>query len=361
MRRRANKWFFIFILALAGAGFFIFSSAALGLHGRDGATFFHVVTKQLGVLVLGFLGLLACARFPYKRLRSFALPIFLGALALTAAVFIPGLGFAFGGARRWLDLGFFSLQPSEFLKFGLILYLAAWFSRPRAKIDNWQETFLPYLLILVFPAILILLQPDLGTFLVAFSAAFVIFFVAGAPWKQVVLIVLLSFVTVATMAYFKPYVRDRLMTLWDPSRDIQGSAYQINQSLIALGSGGVFGRGFGQSTQKFRFLPEPIGDSIFSVAGEEFGFLGATLLIALFLVFALWGFKLAAGATDQFGRLLAAGIVSLIAAGAFVNIASMVGLLPIVGVPLSFVSHGGTALLATLLEIGILLNISKSA
>lgn len=361
MRRRANKWFLIFILALAAAGFFVFSSAALGLHSRDGASFILVVGKQLLVLALGLAGMLLAARIPYRFWRQYSLPIFLLTLVLTAAVFIPSLGFKFGGAVRWLHLGPISLQPSEFLKFGLVLYLAAWLAKNRREVESWQAGLLPFLIITGLAGGLILAQPDLGTFLIIFSAAFMMFFVAGARWSHIAFIVLASLILVASMAYFKPYVRERLLTLWDPSRDMQGSAYQINQSLIALGSGGLFGRGFGQSVQKFQFLPEPIGDSIFSVAGEEFGFVGTTTLVLLYIIFSIWGFRLSARVTDTFGRFLGIGLVSLITVGAFFNIASMVGLAPVVGVPLSLFSHGGTALLVTLFEIGILLNISKYA
>jgi cell division protein FtsW len=170
---------------------------------------------------------------------------------------------------------------------------------------------------------------------------------------------LIGLLTLASLAYFRPYVKERIMTFFDPSQDALNSSYQVNQSLIAIGSGGVTGRGFGQSVQKFNYLPEPIGDSIFAIAGEEFGMVGTVGIVALFLLFSLWGVKIVSRTTDPFSRLLGGGIVILIVSQAMINIASMIGLIPLTGVPLPFISHGGTTLFITLFETGIIMNISR--
>ena len=185
------------------------------------------------------------------------------------------------------------------------------------------------------------------------------FFVAGAPLRHLALAALVCLVLLAALVFFRPYLKERLLTFLQPASDPQGAGWQIQQSLIAIGSGGGFGRGFGQSVQKFSYLPEPVGDSIFAVASEEFGFVGAALLIALFLAFLMRGLRIATHVPDSFGGLLALGIVILISLSAFVNIASMLGLVPLSGLPLPFVSHGGTAMLLALAEVGIVLNISR--
>ncbi|MEK7610432.1 MAG: FtsW/RodA/SpoVE family cell cycle protein [Patescibacteria group bacterium] len=358
-KKRAGHLFPWYVLFLCLVGFFIFTSAALGLHGRDGAEFSRVVIKQLIILGASLLLALATAHWPYARWRR-AAPVLLGtSLVLTALVFAPHIGFSAGGARRWLDLGFISIQPSEFLKLTFVIYLASWLCERKDKLHTWSYGLAPFLLLVGVVSGLLLAQPDLGTLLISFAAGLAMWIVAGGKWNHLALILLLTATMVMTMAYFKPYVRERLTTFLNPNQDVRGASYQINQSLVAIGSGGWFGRGFGQSVQKFDLLPEPIGDSLFAVASEEFGFVGSVSVVIFFLVFALWGLKIAAKTDDQFGRLLAVGIVILTTAGAMVNIGSMVGVLPVVGIPLSLFSHGGSALLSSLVGLGILVNISR--
>jgi cell division protein FtsW len=187
-----------------------------------------------------------------------------------------------------------------------------------------------------------------------------IFLVAGGRWKYILVVIATAILAIGALALVRPYVMQRITTFLNPSDNAQGSGYQIQQSLIAIGSGGLFGRGFGQSIQKFNFLPEPIGDSIFAVEAEEFGFIGAVILILLYVLSSIRGLKIASRVHDQFGRLLVVGIVIMIVAQAFVNIGAMLGVLPLSGITLPFVSHGGTSLFITLLEVGIILSISKS-
>lgn len=358
--RRPDRVLLLIVLTLIVVGFAIFMSASLGQVGRDSASFSTVALKQLGILLGGLVLTILFASLPYKSIKPYSPYLFFLALAMTALVFVPGIGFSYGGARRWIELGPLTIQPSEFLKFIFIVFLAAWASARKDRFQRLGDGLLPFLVFLGIVGGLILFQPDTGTFMATASGALGIFIVAGGKWKHLFLLGLLGVIAVGFLAATRPYVRDRIGTFLNPKHDITGSSYQINQSLIAIGSGGLMGRGFGQSVQKFNFLPQPIGDSIFAVASEEFGLLGSVLLIVLYLVFALWGLKLMSHVIDPFGRYLGTGLIILITGQAFINIGAMLGLLPLTGVPLPFISHGGTALLFALIEVGIILNISKA-
>lgn len=350
------------IIALVFAGAFMFASAAFGLVGR-GATHISSVVFNHGVLGIGagLLALVITSQIDYKLWRRFALYIFLLSLALTAAVFIPQLGFEHGGGRRWLSLAGFTVQPAEFLKTASILFAAAYFAGIRSRVDDIRWGLGGLLGILVVPAAILLLQPDLGTLGVIIFSVLAVFIAAGAKWSHVVAFVLLGVIAILVLAAFRPYVRDRVEIFLNPSQAPQAEGYQIRQSLIAVGSGGLIGRGFGQSVQKFTYLPEPMGDSIFAVAAEEFGFIGSVTLVAVFLALALRGFGVAAHSGDLFGGLLAVGISTYLAAEAFINIGSMLGLAPLTGIPLTFISQGGSAMLASLGSAGILLSVSRHA
>jgi len=357
---RADKIFFSIILILLGIGFVIFFSASQSLLSRTGGADFGLVSiKQFAILLLGVVGLIITSNIPYKKYQRVVFWIFLTSIILNILVFLPKIGFGAGGARRWLDLGPFSFQPSEFLKFGFVAYGAYWLTNEKDKIQFFVKGILPFLAIFAIPAFIIMKEPDTGTFLVLFSAAIAMLFAAGAKWKHLFLLFLTLVLAIGVLAIYKPYVRDRIETFINPANDMRGTSWQINQSLIAIGSGGLNGRGFGQSIQKFNFLPEAIGDSIFAVLSEEFGFIGSSFIVLLYLVFSLWGLRIVNKTTDQFGRLLALGIVILISAQAFINISAMIGLIPLTGVPLTFISHGGSALIIALLEMGIVLNISR--
>ena len=300
------------------------------------------------------------SRINYSFWRKYSFYFFLAALLITAAVFIPGIGRTANGATRWISIGPLpSFQPVELLKLGFVIYLAAWISGVKGKIRTFQYGFLPLILVIGIISGLLLLQPDTGSVLVIAVAGLAMFVTAGGRWRDVFIAGLIGIIFLAGLAYSRPYIFDRIETFIKPGEDLQGSSYQLNQSLIAIGSGQIFGRGFGQSVQKFNYLPEPIGDSIFAVAAEEWGFVGSTVLIFLFLAFAIRGLKIATWSSDIFGGLLATGIVILITVQSLVNIASMLGVFPLTGMPLLFVSHGGTALFFAMAEVGIILNISK--
>lgn len=361
-RAHTDKILFFISLALIIIGFIIFTSASLGLLTREGARFGAVALKQL-VFGIGFGTILffISSNLNYKLWRKYAFYIFGFSLFLTLLVFVPGLGFEHGGAKRWIEIGSFSFQPGEFLKLGFIIYFAAWLSAIKKQSDSLKFGLYPYIGLSAIVGIILLLQPDTDGFLITAMAGFVMLFIAGTRLKYLGLLILVGIIFLSGLVAYRPYIKDRLMTFINiQSADQLGAGYQINQSLIAIGSGGMWGRGFGQSIQKFEYLPEPIGDSIFAVASEEFGFWGSTILILLFLAFGLRAIKIGINCDDTFGMLLSVGIAMHIVGQSFLNIASMLGLFPLSGTPLIFVSQGGTALMLALLEVGILLSISRT-
>lgn len=351
----------ITVFLLIAVGFFIFTSASLGLLAREGAHFGAVALKQFVFgLCLGGAALVAASAINYQIWRKYSFYIFIFAILLTLLVFVPGIGFAHGGARRWISLAGFSFQPSELLRIAYVFYLATWLTVAKERVHEWKYGLIPFCALTGIVGMVLLAQPDTDTFLIAAAAGLAMFIVAGARIRDLAILGGIGLVGLTGLVFLRPYLMARIMTFIAPGEtDPLGAGYQITQSLIAIGSGGIFGRGFGQSLQKFDFLPEPIGDSIFAVAGEEFGFLGASLLILLFIFFALRGFRIAARAPDSFGGLIAVGIVILITCQSFLNIGSMLALFPLSGTPLVFVSQGGTALLLALFQAGILFNISK--
>jgi len=357
-----DKIFLGISLAIVVAGIFIFSSASLGILAQNESKFYGIIFNQIILgLSLGLIFLAVFSRINYRYLKKFSFIIFFAGAVLSALVFVPGLGLEHNGATRWLSLGSFSFQPAEFLKIGFVTALAALLSMFRDRIRSFKHGILPFIVLAGISGAILLKQPDTGTFLVIFSAGIAMLFVAGARLRDIGALAAASIAGIIALAFAKPYLMARIVTFFNPAADPLGASYQLQQSLIAIGSGGLFGRGFGQSIQKFDFLPEPVGDSIFAVMSEEFGFVGAIILISLFVVFAMRGLKIADSSHDQFGRLLATGLVILIISQSFINIGSMIGILPLTGVPIVFVSHGGTALLFSLAEIGILLNISRRA
>jgi len=357
---RMDTKLLVSILLLVTAGFFIFLSASLGLLARDTAHFSSIAFKQIFFgLIPGVLALYGLSRFDYLFWRKSSFYVFVLAIILNLVIFIPGVGINTNGATRWLAIGAYSLQVSEILKIAVIMYFAAWLSGVGARVSEWKYGLLPLVIILAICAGLLLAQPDTDTFVVIAASLIAMFLVAGGKWRQVFLLVFVGLLGLSLIVSVRPYLRARVENFIHPSSESLGSGYQLQQSLIAIGSGGITGKGFGQSVQKFGFLPEPVGDSIFAVAAEEFGFVGSIALIALFVFFTIRAFKVAGVATTAFGGLLVVGIVSFMIAQSFINIAAMIGVVPLSGIPLIFVSQGGTALLLALAEAGIILNVSR--
>ena len=358
--KKVDKVFLGIVLALALGGFFVFVSAAIGLLAREGARFESVLASQV---FLGLFGGLAAlwffSRLHYSLWRKCALWIFAAGVILCGLLFVPWIGVPHGGATRWIFIGPLSFQPAEFLKLGAVILLSAWLSGVRGRAHSLTRGFLPLMGVVGISGVLLLLQPDMGTYLTLVAACLGVFIIAGGKWRHVFVFIMLGIVVATLYASVKPHALDRILTFFDPARDPSGSSWQIQQSLIAVGSGGLVGRGFGQSVQKFGFLPEPIGDSIFAVASEEFVFVGATTIIALFIALLSRGLSIARRVPDQFGGLLVSGIVIMIVSQAFLNIGAVLGVLPFTGIPLLFISHGGTALFFALLGSGIVLNVSR--
>lgn len=321
--------------------------------------FFFKRQLLFGVLP-GIAALFFFQRFDYHRLRQLSVPFFALAILFLILVFVPGIGTELYGASRWLQFGSFSFQPSEMAKFALVLYLAAWFaSKGEKKIRDLFEGVLPFLVILGSASFLIIKQPDMGTMIVVVLIALSLFFVSGARLSHLMGMLIFGCTALFLLIKTAPYRLDRFMVFLHPELDPQGIGYQINQALLAIGSGGLFGLGLGHSRQKFNYLPEPVGDSIFAIIGEELGLIGAAFVIVLFVAFALRVLKIARHSPDMFGRLAAVGIVTWIIGQAFVNIAAITALIPLTGIPLPFISYGGTSLVFLLSAVGVLLNISK--
>lgn len=360
-RRSIDKLFFALTGILVFLGFFIFTSASMGLLARGDITISRIAFNQLFFgLILGSIALLITLRIDYAIWHKYSFYIFIGTIILTLLVFIPGVGFSHGGATRWLNLGPLSFQPSELLKLGFVFYFSAWLSGVKSHVESIKYGVLPLLGLFGIVGIILLLQPDTDTFLIIILTGLAMFVTAGARWSHIVSLGVVAVVGIGSLALIKPYIKERLMTFLNPASDPLGAGYQIQQSLIAIGSGKLTGRGFGQSVQKFNFLPEPVGDSIFAVFAEEWGFIGSIILIGIFLAFGLRGLKIASEAPALFPKLVVTGIITMIVMQSFINIASMLGVFPLSGTPLIFVSQGGSALLVALASIGIVLNISRS-
>lgn len=358
--KKVDKFFLTTVFLLISLGLAMFISASLGILVKSEKTFYSVLFSQLVLgLGIGFIGMYLCLKINYKFWRKYAFYIFLGSILLTAAVFIPYFGWSHGGAERWIKIGPLTFQPVEFLKFGFVIYFAAWLSWAKNRIKNFKFGILPLFIMLAIIAVILFKQPDTKNFILIAVTGISMLFISGVPIKYILGIGIVTTLVLGTLIYFTPYLQERVKTFIDPSQDSQGSSYQIQQSLIAIGSGGIFGRGFGQSIQKFSYLPEPQGDSIFAVLGEELGFIGAFITILLYSLFALRGLRIANNSPDLFSRLLVSGIVIMITAQSFMNIASIIGVFPLTGVPLVFMSQGGTSLMIDLIAIGIVFQISK--
>ncbi len=354
-----DRVFLTLVIILALAGLAIFSSATLGFLARETVSVSRNILLQTGLgFGIGFLGFLAARAIPLASLKRFAPYIYAFTILLTLSVFVPGIGFHSGGATRWINLGFTTIQPAEFLKIGFVLALAWWLAPRARQLSNPKKGLLPFGAFLVIPAGILLAQPNTSTTMLLLVTGAAMYFVAGAPWRDFGILFLIAVLALGLVITVRPYALERVKTFIDPSANSLSSGYQIQQALIAVGSGQFIGRGFGQSVEKFNYLPEPDGDSVFAVFAEETGFVGAIILLFLFVGLAARGIVLASHSSDLFGGLVAFGFSFLIIFQAFINIGAMIGIVPLTGLPLPFISHGGTALAATLLMCGLILNVA---
>jgi len=353
----------ILVGALVLFGLVVLSSASGPLGYQVFGDYYYYIKHQIlfGVIP-GFAALLICLKINYHFWRDKAMMLFVASLVLMGLVFIPGIGSEYGTARSWINIFGFSFQPSELVKLTFLFYLAAWLeARGERKVKDLKAGLLPFLIALGFVMILMILQPDIGTMSIIVLTAVIVYISAGASWLHVGVVTGLGILLVAALIKAAPYRAARFMTFLHPELDPQGIGYHINQALLAIGSGGIFGLGLGHSKQKFQYLPEVAGDSIFAIIGEEMGIIFSLLVVAAFLLFLVKGFKIAMRAKDDFGKFMAVGITSWLVIQAFVNIGSMVAVMPMTGVPLPFISAGGSALAVSLAAVGILLSIDKAS
>jgi cell division protein FtsW len=348
----------LFLLVIGGLVVLSSASSDLGKI-KTNDSYYYIKHQIFYGLLPGLVAFLIAYFLPYRLYRKIALPFLLTNLFLLTLVFTK-LGVTANGASRWLSLGPVTFQPAEFLKISFILYLAAWFANPAMNRNrNITEGLLPFVIISALTAGLLLAQPATSTVVILLSAAAVIYFIAGAQWKHILGFALAGALVIGLVVIATPYRLARISNFLNRDSDSQGANYHLNQALIALGSGGIFGVGYGQSPSKVSGLPEAIDDSIFAVAGQELGFVGSGTLLALFGILTFRLFWLARQARDNFGKLVLIGFGTIITFQAVVNVGAISGLLPLTGIPLPFVSYGGTALAVFLGMAGISVNISR--
>ena len=349
------RWLFILpiILSLIGL-FFVFEASSVRSY-HDFGDSFHFFKLQLIWIGLGMLGMVFFSIFDYRKLYYFSFLSILGTIILLLLVLIPGIGQQAGGARRWIDLGIINIQPTELAKFAVIIYLSAWF------INRERKRFFSFLILMSFLMFLIILQPDMGTAIIVFGISIVLYFLAGIELWYLLLLLPGAFGVFFLLVRISPYRLRRLLAFFDPSQDPLGITYHINQIIISLSSGGLLGQGFGASRQKYLYLPEAHTDSIFAIIGEEFGFIGEFLLIITFIFFSYQMFRVTSHVQDRFGRLISGGIFALMNLQVIINLGGMVNLMPLTGVPLPFISYGGSNMLVSFILIGILINIAKKS
>ena len=361
VKKQPDTVLVLLILALLGVGFLSLSSASPALSEQIFGNTYGFLVHQLYVGVFGGLTLAAIMYFlPFRVWQKLAFPVMMLSLALLVAVLISPLGYHAGGAQRWLVLGSFSFQPSELAKLGLILYLAAWISNKERGIKSIGQGLIPFGIIMSILGGILILQSDLSTFGIMLIIALVMYFVGGSSIKNFAALLGFASAAGALLIYFVPYRFNRILSLLNPGHDPLGIGYQINQALFALGSGGLLGLGLGQSIQN-SIVPEAMGDSVFAIWGEETGFAGSILLLVLFLIFAWRGFRIAKNIDDRFASLLAVGITSWVVVQAFIHIGSIIGIMPLTGLPLPFISYGGSMMVSVLGASGLLLQLSRYA
>lgn len=357
--RPPDLFFIGIVVLLLVFGFVMLTSASSDLaQDKFNDSWYYLRHQLLNGFSIGILGFFVGLFCYYRIWERLSIPMLLISLLFIMLVWSP-LGVNLKGGERWLSFGFFSFQPSELLKLTFLIYLGSWFARSKTRSKSFLAGLLPFLILVGAVMLLLLAQPSTSTAIIIFAAAVITYFIAGARFHFLAATLLVAAMGVSLLVYLTPYRMQRVLTFLNPTQDELGTSYHINQALIAIGSGGWTGVGFGKSTTKLHYLPEPVGDSIFAVVAEELGFVGAGVLILLFFLYVWRGLAIARRAPDAFARLIAAGFSSLIGVQAFVNIAAISGVIPMTGVPLPFVSYGGTALAVFLTMSGIIANISR--
>ena len=356
-----DMWLFgVAVLLLSAGVVMVYSASAIVAADRFNDPYFFL-KKQLFWALLGSVAMLVAVRVDYRHLERLVLPALIVAGVLLVLVLVPPFGQSINGTRRWIRLGVVSFQPAELAKLALVLYLAAFVARNGERLGELRRGLLPPLLVAGGFAALVFVQPDLGNCLTLIALTFGLLYLAGSPARYLGWALAPALPLLAIAIYVAPYRLRRMTAFWDPWSDPRGSGFQIIQSWLAFGNGGVLGQGVGGSRQKLFYLPESHTDFIFAVIGEELGFLGAAAFVALFAVLIWRGLRIGLRTSEPFGAYLALGITLLIATQTLVNLGVVTGLLPTKGLPLPFVSFGGSAVLMTMLSTGVLLNISQHA
>lgn len=357
--RSVRSYIFLIVALLVSIGIvMIYSASAIYADEKMGDSLYFL-KRHLIYLAIGLAMMLLVMSLDINRLKRLSKPIMILSIALLILVLVPGIGRETAGARRWFRFGPVNFQPSEFAKVAIILYLADMVSRKESVMKSFLYGFVPPIMVLGLVVGLILLEPDLGTALTISIIAILILFAGGISLSYIFAFFLASLPALYLLLFSIPYRRKRIMAFLNPWADKKGTGFQIIQSFIALGSGGLLGVGLGQSRQKLFYLPASHTDFIFSIIGEELGFLGSASVVTLFILFIWQGMKVAFHSTGVFERLLGLGIVSLIALEAVINIGVTCGALPTKGLPLPFISYGGSGLIFHMMAVGLLLNVAK--
>jgi len=360
LRRNVDTTLLLLTVSLTCIGVvMVYSSSAIMAAERfnDG---FYFLKRQLVYTLVGFVLMAVATYFNYKNWRKLAVVALLSSIVMLALLFVPGLGVRVGGAMRWLRLPGLTVQPAELVKLTLVLYLAHSLTRKKEKVRSLLKGYLPYMIVLALLLGMLLKQPDLGSAMIIAGVALSMLIVAGVRWRYILPTILMTLPVVYFLVMQVDYRRRRIMAFLDPWDDPFDTGFQIIQSMVAFGKGGILGQGLGIGEQKLFYLPEAHTDFIFSVIGEELGLVGVFVVAALFLMLVLSGIRIALQCQEPFGRNLAFGLSLLLGLEAFVNLAVCMGLLPTKGLALPFVSYGGTSLVVSLIAVGILLNISNT-
>lgn len=355
---------FIFLSAVAGLvvfGLLILTSASAPLaFERFGDSYYYIKHQLIFGLLPGIFLFIVFSLIDYTVWRKYSFLMLVISIILLVMVFIPGIGAEFGTAHSWIGFGDFSLQPSEIVKLTYLIYLASWLeSRGHMRVGDLHEGLKPFLITLGAIMLLMILQPDIGTMSIIVMMSMAVYFVGGAQLSHVVGLGAAGIAGILFLIKIAPYRAARFTVFLHPEFDPQGIGYHINQAYLAIGSGGLFGKGFGLSRQKFQYLPEVMGDSIYAILSEELGFIFSVATVLLFFFLLKRGLLLASNCKDKFGKFLIVGVMSWVVIQAFFNIGAMVGLMPLTGVPLPFISYGGTSLMVTLAAMGLVANISR--
>ncbi len=351
----------IAVLTLLSIGLvMVYSASAIWADYKFGDSFYFLKRQSLFAGV-GVFAMFAISRVDYLVWKKWSKPIMLICFFLLIIVLIPGIGTLRNGSRSWIGVGAFSIQPSEFMKLAMMIFLARYIEKNRRHITSFKKGLVPTLGIATLAFGLIMLQPDLGTGTVMFGTAVVIILISGASLRHFAGLGLVGLAAFVGLVASAPYRLERITSYLDPWKDPLGSGFQIIQSLYAIGPGGLFGLGLGESRQKFFYLPEPQTDFIFAILSEELGYIGGTIILTLFGILLWRGIKIAIGCPDLFGSLLALGVISMITIQVMINVSVVTGLIPVTGITLPFLSYGGSSLTLTLMAVGMLLNISRHA